>query len=48
MDFKTSLKEEMEYRGIQHKKLAAKADIKPRALLTYIFTLEIPKQVRDD
>ena len=36
MDFKTRLKEEMEYRGIQHKELAAKADIKPRALLTYV------------
>ena len=36
MDFKTRLKEEMEYKGIQHKELAAKADIKPRALLTYV------------
>ena len=26
----------MEYAGIQHKELAAKADIKPRALLTYV------------
>lgn len=36
MNFKTRLKEEMEYRGIQHKELAAKAEIKPRALLTYV------------
>lgn len=36
MDFKTRLKEEMEYKGIQHKELAAKAKIKPRALLTYV------------
>lgn len=36
MDFKTRLKEEMEYKGIQHKELAAMADIKPRALLTYV------------
>lgn len=36
MDFKTRLKEEMEYEGIQHKELASKAGIKPRALLTYV------------
>lgn len=36
MDFRTRLKEEMEYAGIQHKELAEKADIKPRALLTYV------------
>ena len=36
MDFKTRLKEEMDYAGIQHKELAAKAGIKPRALLTYV------------
>ena len=36
MDFKTRLKEEMDYKGIQHKELAAKANIKPRALLTYV------------
>ena len=36
MDFKTRLKEEMEYKGIQHQELAAKAKIKPRALLTYV------------
>ena len=36
MNFKTRLKEEMEYNGIQHKELAAKANIKPRALLTYV------------
>ena len=36
MDFKTRLKEEMEYTGIQHKELASKAGIKPRALLTYV------------
>ncbi|MBP5175100.1 MAG: helix-turn-helix transcriptional regulator [Treponema sp.] len=36
MDFKTRLKEEMEYKGIQHKELAAMANVKPRALLTYV------------
>lgn len=36
MDFKTRLKEEMEYQGIQHKELAEKANVKPRALLTYV------------
>lgn len=36
MDFKSRLKEEMEYAGIQHKELAVKAGIKPRALLTYV------------
>lgn len=36
MDFKTRLKDEMEYAGIQHKSLAAKAGINPRALLTYV------------
>lgn len=36
MDFKTRLKEEMDYVGIQHKELASKAGIKPRALLTYV------------
>jgi len=36
MDFKTRLKEEMEYKGIQHKELASMANIKPRALLTYV------------
>lgn len=38
MDFKTRLKEEMNYVGIQHKELASKAGIKPRALLTYVAT----------
>lgn len=38
MDFKTRLKEEMEYKWFQHKELAAKANIKPRALLTYVAT----------
>lgn len=36
MDFKTRLKEEMDFADIQHKELAAKAEIKPRTLLTYV------------
>lgn len=36
MSFKTRLKEEMDFLGIQHKELAAKAKITPRALLTYV------------
>lgn len=36
MDFNTRLKEEIEYTGIQYKELAAKADIKLRALFTYV------------
>lgn len=36
MDFGTRLKEEIEYTGIQYKELAAKADVKLRALFTYV------------
>ena len=36
MDFKSRLKEEMEYQNVQHKELAARTGIKPRALLTYV------------
>ncbi len=36
MDFKTRLKEEMDFANIQHKELAIKAGIKPRTLLTYV------------
>lgn len=36
MDFKNRLKEEMAFSGIQHKELAKKANVKPRALLTYV------------
>lgn len=36
MNFKTRLKEEMEYSDIQHKELAERAGIKQRALLTYV------------
>ncbi len=36
MNFNTRLKEEIEYVGIQYKELAAKADVKLRALFTYV------------
>ena len=36
MCFGERLKEEMEYKGLQHKELAAIAQIKPRTLLTYV------------
>ncbi len=36
MNFGERLKEEMEYKGIHHKELAAKASINPRTLLTYV------------
>ena len=36
MNFSTRLKEEIEYNGIQYKELAAKADVKLRALFTYV------------
>lgn len=36
MSFGERLKEEMEYKGVQHKELAARARIKPRTLLTYV------------
>lgn len=36
MSFGTRLKEEIEYTGIQYKELAAKADVKLRALFTYV------------
>ena len=36
MSFGERLKEEMEYKGLQHKELAAMANIKPRTLLTYV------------
>ena len=36
MSFGERLKEEMEYKGMQHKELAARAMIKPRTLLTYV------------
>ena len=36
MNFNTRLKEEIEYTGIQYKELAAKADVKLRALFTYV------------
>ncbi len=36
MNFSTRLKEEIEYTGIQYKELAAKADVKLRALFTYV------------
>ncbi len=36
MNFGDRLKEEMEYKGIHHKELAAKAGINPRTLLTYV------------
>ena len=36
MTFSTRLKEEIEYTGIQYKELAAKADVKLRALFTYV------------
>lgn len=36
MSFNERLKEEMEYKNLQHKELAAIAKIKPRTLLTYV------------
>ena len=36
MNFSTRLKEEIEYNGMQYKELAAKADVKLRALFTYV------------
>ncbi|MBO4630099.1 MAG: helix-turn-helix transcriptional regulator [Treponema sp.] len=36
MNFSTRLKEEIEYTGIQYKELAAKSDVKLRALFTYV------------
>ena len=36
MTFNERIKEEMEYAGIQHKELAKKAEVTPRALLTYV------------
>ena len=36
MNFGARLKEEIEYTGIQYKELAAKADVKLRALFTYV------------
>lgn len=36
MDFKTRLKEEIEYVGIQYKELAAKANVKLRSLFSYV------------
>ncbi len=36
MNFNTRLKDEIEYKGIQYKELAAKSDVKLRALFTYV------------
>lgn len=36
VDFRERLKDEMVYKDIQHKELASRANVKPRALLSYV------------